>query len=289
MKNVSFSTILFSALSPDAFVSPIKNEINPKSSSVKKIIKNKTNKRLFINSSDLNISNINKFDIIKKKFYNRYIIDDKNNNILKSTQKTKDTKPLLLNSFFTPKLLQKRKKIKFTKDFIFIKPKRNESASPLFTKIKLKSGKSQLEPYKRYLIDKKKLEINIRAKEIEMNYIDESKRLKKLKMENDIKNKYQGLDFSKQKNRKFYLDDYLNSKKYTQSKNKNNDNKFEFKNLLKRLNFEIKEKRYIFLENNEFIPIARYSSFNQRLKNFYRNLNENPSLKNLINYISKNK
>ena len=291
MKNVSYSTILFSAFSPDAFLSPVRNKINHISLSVKTIIKNqnKKNKKLFTHSSSLNISNTSKYNIIQKKFYNTYIID-KNNNIKETT---KDSKQKLYNWHF-PNSTQREKTFKlskkFNKDFIFISSKRSESARPLYKKIKMKNGKSQIEPYKRYLIEKNKIELNRRAKEVELNYIYESKRQQKLKMENDIKNKYQGLDFSRQKPRDFHLDKYLKSTKYNhriKNKTNENDSKFEFKNLLKRLNFETKEKRYMFLENNEFVPKVRYSSFNEKLKNFYRNLNVNPQFKNLINYISK--
>ena len=56
---------------------------------------------------------------------------------------------------------------------------------------------------------------------------------------------------------------------------------------MKRLNFEINEKKYLFLDNNEFVPRVRYSSFNEKYRTFMWNLRDNPNFNALINYISK--
>ena len=299
MKNVSYSTILFSALSQDVLLSPVRNKIRPITTSVKKIIKNKSenNKKLFMSLSSLNLcNNINKYNLFKKRFYNTYLIKKSNNN----SQYELNSKLKILYSFYNSKPLVKKKRLKigkkFTKDFIIIKKQRYNSANSPYKKINYKIQKYNIEPYKKYLIDKNKIEMNRRAKEREIKYIMESKKQQKIKIENKIRQKFQGLDFSKQKKREFFLEKYLKSKQYTKTKEKikknDEDNKyfykqFDYKYLKERLNFEVNERKYMFLDNDEFVPRMRYSSFNQRLKSFLRNIRENPNLNLLINYISK--
>ena len=43
----------------------------------------------------------------------------------------------------------------------------------------------------------------------------------------------------------------------------------------------------MFLDNDELVPKAKYSNFNQKFKSFLCNLRDNPNLNILINYISK--
>ena len=293
MKNVSYSTILFSAFSPTVLLTPVKNSINPINSSVKKIIKDKkqNNKKLFMSSSNINISNINKYNIAQKKFFYNKRSDS-------AADINTSYKPKILHSFYNVKPLKKEIKLnnkrKFTKDFIIFRPQRIKSCNTSLKKI-YKSQRCYVEPYKKYLFEKNKIEKNKRAKEIEMNYIIESKKQQQLKLENDIRNKYQGLDFSRQKKREFFLEKYLKSKEYTkkEEKKKNDDDnlyrQLDTKYLLKKLNFEMNEKKYLFHENNEIMPRVRYSSFSIKLKDFLWNLKENPNYNILINYISKNK
>ena len=88
---------------------------------------------------------------------------------------------------------------------------------------------------------------------------------------------------------------YLKSKQYKkkEKKVKNNEEEknifkqLDYQHLKERLNFEINERKYMFLDNNEFVPRARYANFNERFKSFLRNLKESPNLNELINYISK--
>ena len=49
----------------------------------------------------------------------------------------------------------------------------------------------------------------------------------------------------------------------------------------------MKEKNYIFLQNDKIIPFVRYNSFKDRLGEFYWNLNNNPNYSTLIKYITK--
>lgn len=301
MKNISYSTILFSAFSPDVLLTPIKNKIKPITSSLKKLIKdkNQNKKRILMKSNSLYLSNTNKYNIFKNHLYNKYIID-KNKSSNYSIEDINYFKPKVLKSFYSPKAIKRRKKFslkkEFSKDFIFIKPQRIKSTSPLFKKIKQKSQKFYIEPYKKYLNDKNKLEQNRKAKEIEMNYIIESKKQQRQKIENNIRNMYQGLDFSRQKKREFFLAKYLKSKQYKKRKaristdeEENFIKQIDYQFLMKKLNFEINEKKYMFLENNDFVPRVKYSSFNEKLRNFLWNLRENPNISPLINYISKNK
>lgn len=293
MKNVSYSTLLFSAFSSDVILSPINNKINPINSSARNLIRNKMerNNKFFMSSGNLNISSISKNNAIQKNIFNTFYIK---NNIIKNT------KYKILFPFFCHNSLKKKKnlikKIKFTKDFI-ISPQRIKSANISFEQINNKSKKSFGEPYKKYLFEKNKMEQNRKEKEKEMNYIIESKRQQKLKMENDIRKKFQALDFSKQKRREFFIEKLLKSKQYskkiekcTNNKDESNINKqLNYKHFKERLNFEVNKRKYMFLENDEFVPKARYESFNQQLRAFLRNLKENPNLNLLVNYISENK
>ena len=294
MKNVSYSTLLFSAFSPKVLLSPVKNKINPINSSARNIIKNKikNNEKLFMNSSNLNISNINKNNTIQRKNFNTFYINNKN---------SFSKKHKILFSFYSGHPFKNKKKlvntIKFTKDFIIMRPQRIKSANTSLQKINNKNKKSFVEPYKKYLFEKNKIELNRKEKEREMNYIIESKRQQKLKMENDLRKKFQGLDFSRQKRREFFIEKLLKTKQYTKkiekcknNEEENNINKqINYQYLKERLNFEVNERKYMFLENNEFFPKARYASFNQKLRFFLRNIKENPNLNLLVNYISKNK
>ena len=152
----------------------------------------------------------------------------------------------------------------------------------------IKSGE---EPYKKYLSDKKKIESIKKLKELENKYILESKKQKELKLENDIRTKFQGIDFSKQRKKEFYMERILRSKIY----DKKEDNKlsdsakdgfFNTDFFVKMINFEMNEKKYVFLENDKFIPSVRYNDFKERFRIFSWNLKENPNYNTLINYIS---
>ena len=299
MKKISYSSLLFSAFSQDALLSPVRNKIKPITPSVKKIIQNQNqnNRKFFMSSSSLNISNINKYNnIIQKKFNNTFF---NKNNFSYSDEILNNSKPKILYGFYSGKSLKRKKAIlnkkKFTKDFIFIKPQRIKSANASFKKIKYNIQKGNVEPYKKYLIEKNKIELNKKAKEREIKYFIEAKKQQELKMENNIRLKYQGLDFSRQKKREFFLAKYLKSKQYKkkEKKVKNNEEEknifkqLDYQHLKERLNFEINERKYMFLDNNEFVPRARYANFNERFKSFLRNLKESPNLNELINYISK--
>jgi hypothetical protein len=295
MKNVSYSTILFSAFSQDILLSPVRNRIKPITNSMKNLIKskNQSNKKMFMSSSSLNLSNNNKNNIFPKKFNNRFLINKNKNSESQNKSKQK-----ILYSFYDGKPQKRKKKNKieqkFTKDFIIMKRQKYNSANPSFRRINYKMQKYNMEPYKKYLIDKNKIEMNRKAKEREMKYILESKKNQRIKMENDIRDKYQGIDFSRQKRREFFLAKYLKSKQYTkkEEKNKNDEDEnfykqFECQHLKERLNFEVNERKYMFLDNDELVPKAKYSNFNQKFKSFLCNLRDNPNLNILINYISK--
>ena len=153
MKNVSYSTILFSAFSPTVLLTPVKNSINPINSSVKKIIKDKkqNNKKLFMSSSNINISNINKYNIAQKKFFYNKRSDS-------AADINTSYKPKILRSFYNVKPLKKEIKLnnkrKFTKDFIIFRPQRIKSCNTSLKKI-YKSQRCYMEPYKKYLFEKK--------------------------------------------------------------------------------------------------------------------------------------
>ena len=287
MKNVNYSTIYFSAFSPNILLTPVQNRISPLNSSVKKIIKEKNlnNKRIYKRASFSDITNINTLNKIQKKIDKIYkdkkqISDSAGNIDINHKQKK-------LKSFYTIKPIKKEERKKkenlFGKDFIIIA---KTTYHPLMKKCK--SQKFSAEPYKKYLYEKNVIEKNKKAKEIEMNYIIEAKRQKKIKMETDIRNKYQGLDFSKQKKREC-LKEYSQSKNYAKNeKNKNNDENLYSKYLMKKLQFEMYEKKYLFLENNGMIPRVRYTYFDEKLNNFMGKLKKNPICNARIRYLSKN-
>lgn len=158
-------------------------------------------------------------------------------------------------------------------------------------KIRNKALKNSEEPYKKYLFDRKKIETIKKLKELEHKYIMDSKIQKALKLENDIRNKFQGLDFSKQKKRDSFIEQIVKSKIYDKrEENKKSENAssglYNTNYFLKMINFELNQKRYMFLENNKFIPSVKYNDFKERYKIFTWNLKENPNYSTLINYIS---
>jgi len=306
MKNVDFSNVLFSVFSPETILYPVKNTINPITLSMKDIIKkdDKNKVKLIRSKSALNL---NRNDLIPKKLYRKYIKDisykkgtnslnikyEENNinnfdylrNIKlypsKESKTMKNINNQRSNSPFDNSLL---------KDFIIIKPK-NSKNNNYYKIINNKPVKTVEEPYKKYLYEKNKIEKAKKIKEIENKYILESKRQKQLKFENDIRTKYQGLDFSKQRKRESFIERVLKSKMYKKKEEKKLDNsefdKFDIKFFLQKLNYEIKEKKYMFLENtNKFIPTVKYNAFKERFRIFNWHLKNNPNYSTLINYIS---
>ncbi len=83
--------------------------------------------------------------------------------------------------------------------------------------------------------------------------------------------------------------DYLKSKHFgkKEDKNKNDDDNLYSKHLMKKLYFEMYEKKYLFLENNEMIPHIKYTTFNEKLNNFFGKLKTNP-ICNQIRYLKNN-
>ena len=284
MKNIDFSNILFSAFCPEIILYPVKNSINPITVSVKDIISKKdtNNTTKFIRPKST--LNINYRNLFPKKLYNKYIIDrspnlNKNNKNKTNLYSTLQFKPLEQKSFSQKNLL-------FNKDIT--KEIHQKNYKKLNRHKIMKSGE---EPYKKYLLDKKKIESIKKMKELENKYILESKKQKELKLENDIRTKFQGIDFSKQRKKEFYMERILRSKIY----DKKEDNKlsdsakdgfFNTDFFVKMINFEMNEKKYVFLENDKFIPSVRYNDFKERFRIFSWNLKENPNYNTLINYIS---
>ena len=284
MKNIDFSNILFSAFCPEIILYPVKNSINPITVSVKDIISKKdtNNTTKFIRPKST--LNINYRNLFPKKLYNKYIIDrsqnlNKNNKNKTNLYSTWQFKPLDKKSFSQKNLL-------FNKDITKDIHQKN------YKKInRHKIMKSGEEPYKKYLLDKKKIESIKKMKELENKYIMESKKQKELKLENDIRTKFQGIDFSKQRKKEFYMERIIRSKIYDKKEdNKLSENaKSGFFNtdfFVKMLDFEMNEKKYVFLENDKFIPSVRYNDFKERFRIFSWNLKENPNYNTLINYIS---
>lgn len=286
MKNLDFSNILFSAFSPEIILYPVKNSLSPITVSEKDIVSQKD-----LNKNSNNISkfirpksalNINYRDLFPKKLYDKYIIN-KNINLNKNNKnKKKDNNKLYSSFVFKP-----FEKKNFSQKNLFI----NSDTKNNYKKINInKDIKSNEEPYKKYLLDKRKIESIKKLKELEIKYIMESKRQKQLKLENDIRNKFQGIDFSKQRKRDFYMEKIIKSKIYKKEENKKTENGksglYNTDYLVKKINFEINEKKYMFLENNKFIPSVRYNDFKERFNIFSWNLKENPNYSILINYIS---
>jgi len=292
MKNLDFSNILFSAFSPEIILYPVKNSINPVTVSEKDIISHKDSNSISNNTSKFirpkSALNINYRDLFPQKLYDKYIIDKDTN--LNKNKKNKNNNDNKLYSSFVFKPLEKKS---FSQKSLFFN---NESMNNLhqknYKKINInKIMKSNEEPYKKYLIDKRKIESFKKLKELENKYIMESKRQKQLKLENDIRTKFQGIDFSKQRKRDFYFEKIIKSKIYNKLENKKSENGkygglYNVDYFVKTINFEINEKKYMFLENNKFIPTVRYNDFKERFKIFNLNLKENPNYSTLINYIS---
>ena len=305
MKNVDFSNVLFSVFSPETILYPVKNSINPITLSMKDIIKkNDKNKIELIRSKSA--LNLNRNNLIPKKLYKKYIKDisykkgtnslnikyEENNinnfNYLRKIilYPSNESKTNKNNSSNNPPL-----DYSLMKDFIIIKPK-NAKNNNYYKIINNKEIKTVDEPYKKYLREKNKMEKAKKMKEIENKYIIESKIKKQLKFENDIRTKFQGLDFSKQRKRESFIKSVLKSKIYKKKEekkklDKSEFDKFDIKFFLQMLNYEINEKKYMFLENtNKFIPTVKYNAFKERFRIFNWHLKNNPNYSTLINYIS---
>ena len=310
MKNVDFSNILFSIFSPKVILYPVKNSINPITSSVKDIINAKSDNdfKSIRSKSFLNLD-INKNNLIPEELINKFRKDSKIEKFstLKDIKKEYNNK-LNLKYIQKRKLLSKKdiktkKKNKnnstnnlfynsnLMQDFIIIKPK-SSKANNYYKIYRKRELKSAVEPYKKYLSEKNKIEYSKKMKEIENKYIIESKRQKQLKFENDIRTKFQGIDFSRQGKRESFVEKLLKSKVYAKKEEiKNLDdnelNEIDIKYILKMIDFEVNKKKHIFLDNgNKFIPTVKYNDFEERYGIFNWNLRENPNYSILINYIS---
>ena len=101
-----------------------------------------------------------------------------------------------------------------------------------------------------------------------MKYYLESKRKQQIKRLHEIKTKYQGYDFSRQKTRESFVQIYLKARNYKKTirrnikyKKKTNDyteNKLEEVGINKIYN----ERKYFFSGNDELQPVVRYGAFN---------------------------
>ena len=299
MKDVNYSTILFSIFSHDVLLSPVRSLLNPLTPSAKETLKDKVqiDKIIIDGPSSSNRNLLNGQAIIKRKISQTYNINT--NKIKKSNSMEKIIiNPKILSSFYSYKPLKFKKlnnnKIK-TNNFrnsSVKNPQRNKSCKNI--NYGMKNKKLYLTAYKEYLSEKNKIESDKKAKEIEMNYVIESRKQQQMKLENDIKKKFQGYDFSKKKERGFFLSEYIKSKQYTKEEVKkkkrgegNIFKEFDYQNFMKKLNFEMNEKKYLFLDNNDFVPRIHYSSFNRKIRNFFKNLRENPNFNYLKNHIPK--
>lgn len=277
MKNLDFSNLLFSVFSPEILIYPVKNSINPITVSVKDLIHN--SHKLIRPKSALNINQKNLFP---KNLYNKCIIE-KGKNLNKNNKN---------NLYTTMQFKHLGKKSLSHKSLFFGNDSTNDFKPNNYRiKIRNKALKNNEEPYKKYLSDRKKIETIKKLKELEHKYIMDSKIQKALKLENDIRNKFQGLDFSKQKKRDSFIEQIVKSKIYDkQEEKKKSENSssglYNTNYFLKMINFELNQKRYMFLENNKFIPSVKYNDFKERYKIFTWNLKENPNYSTLINYIS---
>ena len=304
MKDVNYSTILFSIFSHDVLLSPVRSLLNPLTPSAKETLKDKVkiDKKIIDGQSLSSSRNILKgHEIIKRKISQTYNINT--NKIKKSNSMEKIIiNPKILSSFYSYKPQEFRKlnnnsiKPNLNKESFRTssvkKPQRNRSCKNI--NYGMKNKKFYLSAYKEYLSEKNKIESDKKAKEIEMNYVIESRKQQQMKFENDIRKKFQGYDFSKQKERGFFLSEYIKSKQYTKEEVKkkkrgegNIFKEFDYQNFMKKLNFEMNEKKYLFLDNNDFVPRIHYSSFNRKIRNFFKNLRENPNFNYLNNHIPK--
>ena len=299
MKDVNYSTILFSIFSHDVLLSPVRSLLNPLTPSAKETLKDKVqiDKIIIDGPSSSNRNLLNGQAIIKRKISQTYNINI--NKIKKSNSMEKIIiNPKILSSFYSYKPLKFKKlnnnKIK-TNNFrnsSVKNPQRNKSCKNI--NYGMKNKKLYLTAYKEYLSEKNKIEFDKKAKEIEMNYVNESRKQQQMKLENDIRKNFQGYDFSKQKERGFFLSEYIKSKQYTKEEVKKKKRgvgtifkEFDYQNFIKKLNFEMNEKKYIFLDNNDLVPRIHYSSFNRKIRNFFKNLRENPNYNYLNNHIPK--
>lgn len=301
MKDVNYSTILFSIFSHDVLLSPVRSSLNPLTPSAKETLKDKVqvDKKIIDRPSLSNRNLLNGQKIIKRKISQTYYINK--DNIKKSNSMEKIMiNPKILSSFYSYKPLKFKKmnnnSIKSNKESFrnssVKKLQRNKSYKNI--NYGMEDKKLYLSAYKEYLSEKNKIEFDKKAKEIEMNYVIESRKQQQMKFENDIKKNFQGYDFSKQKERGFFLSEYIKSKQYTKEEVKkkkggegNIFKEFDYQNFIKKLNFEVNEKKYLFLDNNDFVPRIHYSNFNTRIRKFFKSLRENPSYNYLNNQLPK--
>ena len=232
MKNVDFSNIIFSIFSPKSVLYPVKNSINPISSSVKDLLNKQNEKKtkLFRSKSYLNLD-VNKNNLIPENLFNKFIKDSSIKNFSNYIDIQNDYNNKINFCYIKKKkILSKKDKAKklnknnsannifsnskLMKDFIIIKPKSSQVTNNYYKAYRKREINSAVEPYKKYLYEKNKIEYAKKMKELENKYIIESKRQKQLKFENDIRTKFQGLDFSRQGKRESFVEKLLKSKVY---------------------------------------------------------------------------
>ena len=278
MKNINYSTILFSIFSPDIILSRKANPIKPLMNSFYKTINIQESQKQE-KSSTKKLMNKKKF--IKIPIQERMSILNKMERVKSSCNRI--PKIYQLSNGVKPIIIEKSgKNRKYAKR---IRTKRLSANKNPF------SQRITIEPYKQYLINKSKLEYNRNRRENKIKYIEEYQRKKKLEMQDFIRNKFNGLDFSKQKPRESFIENYIRSKQYNQRSNSwlkfDSDDIFGQiggDHLVRKVDFETKQKKYIFLGNKTIIPFIKYKNFNEKYNGFKSDLKENPSLRNLIGY-----
>ena len=277
MKNANYSIFLFSTLTPKVIVSSVKNKTT-----------NKKYNNLPLGSFD-NFYSTSK----KKNFDYRTLnasrtginrIKDMANISRSATLTTKNKTISAYNNFLKKSKNRLEDKISY-KNFVIIPNQRLKSSKSLKSNLLYKATTIHVEPYKQYLIEKNEIESVKNAKETEMKYYLESKRQQQLKRLHEIKTKYQGYDFSRQKSRESFLEILMKSKNYKKTtrkshiKIKKNDNDNALLNnpaeevgIHKLYN----ERKYLFSGNCELQPQVKYALYNDQLQTFYSSLADNP-------------
>ena len=279
MRNANYSVFLFSTLTPNVIITSVKNKTT-----------NKKYNDFPLNSFDPlydDNNNIKKKTIEYRLNISRTGIDRIKNlrNVSRSSTLTTKNKNTFSYKNFRIKNSNRVEDQKSYNDLIVIPKQRLKSSKSTKNNLLYKTSTIHVEPYKQYLLEKNEIESIKNAKETEMKYYLESKRQQQLKRLHEIKTKYQGYDFSRQKTRESFVEILMRTKSYKKPLKKSHIRMKKIDNenaILRNPPEEVgipkiyNERKYLFSGNGELQPTVKYAVYNDQLQTFYKSLRDNP-------------
>ena len=256
MSHNNFSVIYFSIFTPDIFQEKVKN----------KFIINKTHNQQDNKSFNMKTSvNESKINLRKKSVPNDKLYHCKTVSNSYNTYPTKNANILFRDSITSsvPPIENKRK----------------------ISKKKYSIIQGKLEPYKQYILEKREIEKVREKREIEKKYKMESIMQQDNKLLNEMKAKYEGLDFSKNQSKTGFLEKIIESKNYSKEKLKDfsrpvinySKNKYDFVVMELFEDIKANRRKNIFEEDFDIKTSTKYNNFRSKAISFIKYLRHNPN------------